>query len=500
MGGEREAILAYHEQTKHSQASLQRDPHTLDWANMPRPFKVYVDLDPIPLPHDLASSSWPALAAIADRGRVAGAAPLDRRALARLLYFSAGVLRRRAYPGGEVFYRAAACTGALYHIDLYVVCAGLADLDAGVYQFGPHDFALRRLRAGDHRATLVAAAAGEPSVGDAPVVLVYTSTFWRNAWKYRARAYRHCFWDAGTILANLLAVASATGQPARIVQAVVDAEVNRLLDLDGEREVALGLVALGSGAPVPPSAPPSTSLGLATLPLSAREVSYPQIVAAHAATSLASAGDVAPARTTVPGSIETADGVALEALGPAAVPEPVEAVIMRRGSVRRFPRDPIALPELATILHAASTEFSTDCAVTTQAYVIAHAVDGLAPGTYVLDAERPVLVPLRAGQFRAEAGWLGLGQELPADAAANVYWLVDLDAVLARQGAHGYRAAQLAAAIAGGRTYLAAYALGLGATGLTFFDDDVTAFFSPHAAGKAVMFLMAVGARRRRGR
>jgi SagB-type dehydrogenase family enzyme len=165
------------------------------------------------------------------------------------------VLRRRAYPGGEVFYRAAACTGALYHIDLYVVCAGLADLDAGVYQFGPHDFALRRLRAGDHRATLVAAAAGEPSVGDAPVVLVYTSTFWRNAWKYRARAYRHCFWDAGTILANLLAVASATGQPARVVQAVVDAEVNRLLDLDGEREVTLGLVArerATDAAPAPP--------------------------------------------------------------------------------------------------------------------------------------------------------------------------------------------------------------------------------------------------------
>ena len=53
--------------------------------------------------------------------------------------------------------------------------------------------------------------------------------------------------------------------------------------------------------------------------------------------------------------------------------------------------------------------------------------------------------------------------------------------------------AQLEAAIAGGRTYLAAYALGLGATGLTFFDDDVTAFFSPHAAGKSVMFHMAVG-------
>ena len=33
-----------------------------------------------------------------------------------------------------------------------------------------------------------------------------------------------------------------------------------------------------------------------------------------------------------------------------------------------------------------------------------------------------------------------------------------------------------------------------------FLDDDVTAFFSPHAAGKSVMFLMAVGARRSRAR
>jgi hypothetical protein len=45
----------------------------------------------------------------------------------------------------------------------------------------------------------------------------------------------------------------------------------------------------------------------------------------------------------------------------------------------------------------------------------------------------------------------------------------------------------------GGKLYLAAYAQRLGASGLTFFDDDVTEFFSPHAAGKSVMFLVAVG-------
>ena len=164
MGGDPDAIRAYHEATKHSPASVRSDPHRLDWPNMPRPFKVYVDLEGIPLPRDFTPSTWPALATIGDPGHAAAGRPIDRQTLAHLLFFAAGVLRRRAYPGGEILYRAAACTGALYHIDLYAVCADLSDLEAGVYHFGPHDFALRRLRPGDHRAALVDAAAGEPAV------------------------------------------------------------------------------------------------------------------------------------------------------------------------------------------------------------------------------------------------------------------------------------------------------------------------------------------------
>jgi nitroreductase len=124
-------------------------------------------------------------------------------------------------------------------------------------------------------------------------------------------------------------------------------------------------------------------------------------------------------------------------------------------------------------------------------YLIANAVDGLGPGTYVF--EDGALVGLRAGELRREAGFLDLGQDLAADASVNFYMLADLHDVVERFGDRGYRAAQLEGAIAGGRVYLAAYALGLGATGLTFFDDDVTELFSPHAAGKGVMFLAAVG-------
>src|SRR6266436_5196496 len=168
---------------------------------MPLPFKVYAELPPIPLPRDFTVSRRLGLAAIAaDASRATGVAAdvgatashraLDLATLAHLLYFTAGVLRRRSYPGGDAFFRAQACTGNLHHIELYLTCGDLPDLAAGVYHFGAHDFALRRLRDGDHRGTIVAATAGEPAIARAPIVVACTSTFWRNAWKYQARTYR----------------------------------------------------------------------------------------------------------------------------------------------------------------------------------------------------------------------------------------------------------------------------------------------------------------------
>jgi SagB-type dehydrogenase family enzyme len=189
--------------------------------------------------------------------------------------------------------------------------------------------------------------------------------------------------------------------------------------------------------------------------------------------------------------------VVLEPLPAAAVPEPIETVIARRGSTRRFPRKAIPLDRLATILHLSIRPVPLDVVTPVELHVIVNAVDGLAPGAYRCGPDGRTLECLRAGDFRDTAGHLDLGQELAADAAVNLYWLADLDAVFARLGDRGYRAVQLAAAIAGGRAYLAAYALGLGATGLTFFDDDVTHFLAPSAPGMGVMFLVAVG---RRGR
>ena len=126
-------------------------------------------------------------------------------------------------------------------------------------------------------------------------------------------------------------------------------------------------------------------------------------------------------------------------------------------------------------------------------YLIVHAVQGLKPGAYFLRHERSTLELLNKGEYRAEAYHLGLEQELPADACVDIFFLADLERILERYGNRGYRAVQLEAGTICGRMYLAAYAQRLGATGLTFFDDDVIKFFSPHAKGKSAIFLLAIG-------
>jgi SagB-type dehydrogenase family enzyme len=498
-----EAAWTYHDATKHSYASIRTSPHFMDWSNQPLPFKIYPTLDPMPLPDELRQTGVAALSAIAESVPAQTNATPDLEAVAQLLYLSAGITRKRKYPGGEIYFRAAACTGALYEVELYLVCGGLANLEAGVYHFAPAEFGLRRLRAGDYRRVLLEATGGEPAIAHAPLSIVCTCTYWRNAWKYQARTYRHFGWDNGTLLANLLAVATALGLSARVVCGFADASVNRLLDVDPQREVTFSLVALGHAAALPPPAPAEISpLRLETVPLSQREVDYPLMREMHAASSLDSAEEVEAWRGQTPvADFPPPTGliIQLQPLSDAEMPrDPIEQVIQRRGSTRKFARTPITLPQLSTMLDRAACGVPADFldppgAQLNDLYLIVHAVEGLPPGAYVFHRDRGVLECMKQGHFRADAGYLGLEQELPADAAVAIFFLADLRPILQRFGNRGYRAVQLEAGIVGGKLYLAAYAQRLGATGLTFFDDDVTRFFSPHAQGKSTIFLVAVG-------
>jgi SagB-type dehydrogenase family enzyme len=504
------ATWTYHEGTKHSYASIRANPHFLDWANRPLPFKVYPTLELLPLPGGVHQTGVAALSAIAERVPAQSKAVPDLEAVAQLLYLSAGVTRERNRPAGEIYFRAAACTGALYEVELYLVCGDLKNLPAGVYHFAVAEFGLRKLRAGDYRHLLLEATAGELATAHAPLSIICTCTYWRNAWKYQARTYRHFGWDNGTLLANLLAVSTALGLQTRVVCGFLDANVNRLLDVDPRREVAFSLVALGHVAALPPQSPAGASpLGLETILSSRQEVDYPLMREMHTASSLDSPEEVAKWRAkTMMTNFPAPSGplIPLQPLSDAEMPrDSIEQVILRRGSSRKFDRTPIRLEQLSTMLDRATRGVPADFLDPTgtqlnDLYLIVHAVEGLHPGAYAFDRNNGALECLKLGNFRAQAGYLGLEQELPADAAVDIFFLAGLRPILQQFGNRGYRAAQLEAGILGGKLYLAAYAQRLGATGLTFFDDDVIRFFSPHAEGKSAIFLVAVGNSAKRNR
>jgi SagB-type dehydrogenase family enzyme len=465
--------------------------HTLDWDNKPFPFKIYTDAPALALPRDVDVPATPALQALA--APAPPAARLTLGVLTTLLYYTAGITKKKTYPGGgEVLFRAAASTGALYQTEVYVVAGEVEGLDAGLYHFCPGDFTLRRLRAGDMRARLAGAAA-DAALGHRAATLVLSAIYWRNTWKYQARGYRHFFWDSGTMLANALAVGGALGLTPALVAGFVDAEVNALLGVDPEREAALELLAIG---PAGAAAGPAGDLVASrhdVMPLSREQVDYPALREMHHASSLRTPAEVTAWRRAPALPPREPRGPVIALPEPAQDSRPLGEAIQRRGSTRRFGPAPLAGPELSAALWAATRPVPADVpGGLVDAYVIVNAVDGVPPGAY---AYRPGsgLETVRAGELRREAAYLTLEQALGGEAAATIFFLAPLDAILAAWGERGYRLANLEAGIAGGRAYLAAYALGFGASGLTFYDAEVVRFFSPPARGLDAIFVTALG-------
>jgi SagB-type dehydrogenase family enzyme len=501
-GNERsEVARAFHEATAHTPYSVHASAHTLDWDIKPFPFKVYSGLAAIALPRAFDPVSLDTLAAL-DPARAGAPAPLTLERLTALLYYSAGVTRKKTYPGGgEVLFRAAPSTGALYQTEVYVVAGAVEGLAAGLYHFCPGDFALRRLRDGDVRPALAEAAADD-GIARAAATLVLSAIYWRNTWKYQARGYRHLFWDSGTMLANLLAVASAVGLSPRVDTGFVDGEVNRLLGLDAAREAALELVVLG------PAATPAALLARIdeirhdVLPLSSEEVDYPLLREAYAASALDSADEVhrwragaaTPGRLPATTAPVRPPGTTALPVARAEAARGLGETVQRRASTRQFSHAPLSSEELATTLWWATRGFDADVpAGRVEAFLIVNAVDGIAPGAYRYRPDAHALEMVTLGAFRRESGYLCLEQPLGADAAAVIYFLAPLAEALRVSGNRGYRLVNLEAGLIGGRAYLAAYAQGFGASGLTFYDRHVVDFFAPASAGLDAVFVTALG-------
>jgi len=495
-----EAARVFHEVTKHSYTSVRSSPHFLDWDIKPLPYKIYPGVASIPLPRDLNLSSTPTLAALSSYVPADFSAPIDTAALTRILFCADGLTRQKKVGDDDYHFRAAASAGALYPIEIYVAASQVEDLETGLYHFSPADLRMAGLRRGDWRAYIANAAAKRPSIRNARAVIALSAIYWRSEWKYRARAYRYCYWDAGTILANLLAAAAAEEISAEVITAFEDPALEALLGIDGDREGMIALIALGRTDETASPSPAVEPLALETIPLSSHEVAYPDLVKMHRESRLVTADEVATvsaAKPLPPKSTPSANALQLETIT-SEESAGLGETILRRGSSRAFAQEAITAAELATIMAASSEHPQADFPPMTDTYLIVNAATGLEPGAYYYNRDARAFELLKAGNFRGEAGYLCLEQPLGMDCSALIVYMADLERALTAFGNRGYGDAHLEAGILGGRAYLAAYSLGRGATGLTFYDDDTTKFLEPHAAGKSPLLMVALGIPRSR--
>ena len=402
---------------------LRHDLKANDPDTRPPQLKAYKSgLPAIKLPADLPKVDSPATAVLA--GVACPALPLDAAQLGRILFLGAGIVRTAVRNGVRMIFRASGSAGARFPLELYASTRNVTGVPDGIHWYDAENHALVQVA---------------PAATGAVTTLIVTGVPWRTGWRYSERGWRHLYWDSGTMLSQLTAAAHSAGLEPRLRTCFPDGAVRDLVGADGVHEFPIALMSFGDGEPAIGS---TGRAAVGELP----PVEFPLVTIAQRAGDQDTIGQpwpTAPALPTYPTS------------------EVLDEVILRRGTQRLMDRTKtLPRPVLEWSMAAAMR------GITIPHWVAVHGVEDVAPGLY----RWPNLsTPVRVGDLRDELYQASILQGLAADAA-----FVAISAISAAQlDDHSYREAQLAAGIVEGRLHLAAYALGAGASGMTFYDSQM---------------------------
>ena len=478
----------YHESTKHSIQSLSRGQRGLDWSNMPDPFRHYEGPPVLDLPADPPAPAVSALDLL--HGALGVIDTIDGPALlSQLLFHSAAISASKLVPstGSRYALRVNPSSGNLHPTEFHFRARGLNQWPGGLYHYRPSSHMVEQRAIGDFNLEL-----GDNS---SPIEFVLTSIAWREAWKYGERAYRYCLHDIGHAWQALALSARAIGYDSAAVGHFPDDEVADLFRLR-EDEWPMLVVQLKSRSMPLREPDPGERVwfeGCANQ-LSPRPLTYPRIDAIHAATKLKLGGgtqipDTGPART---GSGD------IQLPPPASSTRPFGEVVRNRRSALDFQAGnrSLSLAQLSAILDTTAQPLFADFGGVhfIQLYLYAHRVDGLPPGVYRHWPDRSELELIKGGDQRVAAAGLSLGQDLAGNACVAFSMIADIDRAVCAYADRGYRYVHFEAGAIGQRMYLAAEALGLGATGIgAFYDDEVHRYLNLGPGEGQVIYHFAVG-------
>lgn len=230
--------LFYHQQSSLGLGDVAGD--VVDWGRRPAPYLKRSVGESVELPPpttrpdmsvDRALQQRRSLRDYSDRAMTA-------EELAWVVHAATGITATQGL-------RTAPSAGGLYPLETYVAVSRVQGIEPGIYHVDVRAAALEPIRSGAVAGDLMLAGLGQDFLRKAPVVLVITGLFQRMRWKYRERHYRYVCWEGGHVTQNVYLAAEAAGLGACMVGAFLDGRVNDLIGVDGQREAALGLIAVG---------------------------------------------------------------------------------------------------------------------------------------------------------------------------------------------------------------------------------------------------------------
>jgi SagB-type dehydrogenase family enzyme len=478
----------YNDSTRHSVESLRRAPHVLDWTNMPDPFRHYEGVPVLDLPADPPLPETPAIEVL---GGVSGATTARHGPafLSQLLFYCAAISASKRVPSTGYRYalRVNPSSGNLHPTEFHFRTRGLKEWPDGLYHYCPSAHLAEERALGDFEMNL--------ADSSAPIVFVLTSIAWREAWKYRDRAYRYCLHDIGHAWQALGLAARAIGCDSFAAGHFPDDEVAQLCRLHADEWPMLIVEVRGASIPVrEPAVGETVWYGGHANQLPKETIAYASIDGIHNATKLSNRAcrSISAAEPAPTGSGE------ITLPPPASSKSSFGEVARTRRSALDFQggTQSMSLAQLSAILAATARPLLADFASARfiQLYLYVHRVDGLQPGVYRHWPERGELERIRSGDQRVAAAGLSLGQDLAGNACVAFSMIGDLDRAASAHSDRGYRYVHFEAGAVGHRLYLAAEALGLGATGIgAFYDEEVHRYLGLTPAQGQVVYHFAIG-------
>jgi SagB-type dehydrogenase family enzyme len=476
-------LFAYHEATAHTPERLRRAAHYLDWGNMPDPFRHY---EGVPL-LDLPTDAPPPRARMLDVLRGAAGPPVaagGAEFLSSLFFHSAAISATKHVPSTGYRYalRVNPSSGNLHPTEFHFLARGLRGWPDGCYHYRPSSHMAEQRGRGDFITGL----------SGAPLVVLLSSIAWREAWKYRSRAYRYVNHDIGHAWQAVHLAARALGCETRARGVFVDNEVGALFSLASDEWPMLLIEIDGPGLPREDhAAAPREWFGGVPNRLSNEVLEHPAISEIHAASTLHAIESTAETIDPPPRTGE------IQVPLPATTDAGFAAAVRRRRSALDFigGSRTITAAQFAALLDAAAQPFAKDWSgrfIDLWAFV--HRVEGIVPGLYRCHLSSRTLSLRRPGDQRLIAAAVSLGQDLAGNSCVTFSMTADLRRAAARHGNRAYRYCHWEAGAIGQRLYLASEALGFNSTGIgAFYDFQVRDVLGVNDTEGIVVYHFACG-------